>query len=126
MTVITRFAPSPTGMLHIGGVRTALFSWLHARRHGGRGARRGRVWRHRHRRRDLLACRTRLGQVVGRSLVLRLAQPVGGNLVAPGRLFGGSGRGIRFIMLAAKPPFGVSGSKSAGNVLASTPSNSLI
>ncbi|MEY4762301.1 MAG: hypothetical protein RLZZ200_2157 [Pseudomonadota bacterium] len=35
MTVITRFAPSPTGMLHIGGVRTALFSWLYARRHGG-------------------------------------------------------------------------------------------
>jgi glutamyl-tRNA synthetase len=34
--VVTRFAPSPTGMLHIGGVRTALFSWLHARRHGGR------------------------------------------------------------------------------------------
>jgi len=36
MTVITRFAPSPTGLLHIGGVRTALFSWLYARRHGGR------------------------------------------------------------------------------------------
>jgi glutamyl-tRNA synthetase len=36
MTVVTRFAPSPTGLLHIGGVRTALFSWLHARRHGGR------------------------------------------------------------------------------------------
>ncbi len=35
MTVRTRFAPSPTGLLHIGGVRTALFSWLHARRHGG-------------------------------------------------------------------------------------------
>ena len=34
--VVTRFAPSPTGMLHIGGVRTALFSWLHARHHGGR------------------------------------------------------------------------------------------
>jgi len=33
--VITRFAPSPTGMLHIGGVRTALFSWLYARRFGG-------------------------------------------------------------------------------------------
>ncbi len=32
----TRFAPSPTGYLHIGGVRTALFSWLHARHHGGR------------------------------------------------------------------------------------------
>ena len=36
MAVVTRFAPSPTGMLHIGGVRTALFSWLHARRHGGK------------------------------------------------------------------------------------------
>mgnify|MGYP006275946649 CR=1 FL=1 len=36
MTVCTRFAPSPTGFLHIGGARTALFSWLHARRHGGR------------------------------------------------------------------------------------------
>ncbi len=36
MTVVTRFAPSPTGLLHIGGVRTALFSWLYARRHGGR------------------------------------------------------------------------------------------
>src|SRR5208282_2557427 len=36
MTVVTRFAPSPTGMLHIGGVRTALFSWLHARHTGGR------------------------------------------------------------------------------------------
>lgn len=33
---VTRFAPSPTGMLHVGGVRTALFSWLYARRHGGR------------------------------------------------------------------------------------------
>jgi glutamyl-tRNA synthetase len=33
--VVTRFAPSPTGLLHIGGVRTALFSWLQARRHGG-------------------------------------------------------------------------------------------
>ena len=33
--VITRFAPSPTGLLHIGGVRTALFSWLYARRMGG-------------------------------------------------------------------------------------------
>ena len=33
--VRTRFAPSPTGALHIGGVRTALFSWLYARRHGG-------------------------------------------------------------------------------------------
>jgi glutamyl-tRNA synthetase len=36
MAVVTRFAPSPTGLLHIGGVRTALYSWLHARRHGGR------------------------------------------------------------------------------------------
>lgn len=33
--VITRFAPSPTGFLHIGGARTALFNWLYARRHGG-------------------------------------------------------------------------------------------
>ncbi len=35
-TVRTRFAPSPTGFLHIGGVRTALFNWLFARKHGGR------------------------------------------------------------------------------------------
>ena len=35
-TVITRFAPSPTGFLHIGGARTALFNWLYARRHGGK------------------------------------------------------------------------------------------
>jgi glutamyl-tRNA synthetase len=35
MTVRTRFAPSPTGYLHIGGVRTALFNWLFARRQGG-------------------------------------------------------------------------------------------
>ena len=35
MTVRTRFAPSPTGDLHIGGARTALFCWLYARRHGG-------------------------------------------------------------------------------------------
>jgi glutamyl-tRNA synthetase len=35
MTVRTRFAPSPTGFLHIGGLRTALFCWLFARRHGG-------------------------------------------------------------------------------------------
>ncbi|MCU1279432.1 MAG: Glutamyl-tRNA synthetase, Glutamyl-tRNA(Gln) synthetase [bacterium] len=35
MTVRDRFAPSPTGFLHIGGVRTALFNWLFARRHGG-------------------------------------------------------------------------------------------
>src|SRR5215472_4245531 len=36
MTVVTRFAPSPTGMLHVGGVRTALFSWLYARHTGGK------------------------------------------------------------------------------------------
>jgi glutamyl-tRNA synthetase len=36
MTVVTRFAPSPTGFLHIGGARTALFNWLFARRMGGR------------------------------------------------------------------------------------------
>jgi len=35
MTIRTRFAPSPTGMLHIGGARTALFSWLYARHMGG-------------------------------------------------------------------------------------------
>ncbi len=35
MTVRTRFAPSPTGFLHIGGVRTALFNWLLARHSGG-------------------------------------------------------------------------------------------
>jgi glutamyl-tRNA synthetase len=35
-TVITRFAPSPTGFLHIGGARTALFNWLYARRHAGK------------------------------------------------------------------------------------------
>lgn len=35
MTVRTRFAPSPTGYLHIGGARTALFNWLFARHHGG-------------------------------------------------------------------------------------------
>jgi len=35
MTVRTRFAPSPTGFLHIGGARTALFSWAYARKHGG-------------------------------------------------------------------------------------------
>jgi glutamyl-tRNA synthetase len=34
--VVTRFAPSPTGALHLGNVRTALFNWLYARRHGGR------------------------------------------------------------------------------------------
>ena len=36
MSVITRFAPSPTGFLHIGGARTALFNWLFARRHNGK------------------------------------------------------------------------------------------
>ncbi|HXM80442.1 MAG TPA: glutamate--tRNA ligase [Burkholderiales bacterium] len=36
MSVRTRFAPSPTGYLHIGGARTALFSWAYARRHGGK------------------------------------------------------------------------------------------
>lgn len=36
MTIRTRFAPSPTGYLHVGGARTALFSWLHARQHGGK------------------------------------------------------------------------------------------
>ena len=35
MKVRTRFAPSPTGFLHIGGARTALYSWAYARRHGG-------------------------------------------------------------------------------------------
>ena len=35
MTVVTRFAPSPTGFLHIGGARTALFNWLFARHHDG-------------------------------------------------------------------------------------------
>ena len=35
MNVRTRFAPSPTGLLHVGGARTALFCWLFARRHGG-------------------------------------------------------------------------------------------
>src|SRR5271154_3204596 len=35
MSIRTRFAPSPTGYLHIGGVRTALFNWLLARHHGG-------------------------------------------------------------------------------------------
>jgi glutamyl-tRNA synthetase len=36
MTIVTRFAPSPTGFLHIGGGRTALFNWLYARHHGGK------------------------------------------------------------------------------------------
>ncbi|WP_292053164.1 MULTISPECIES: glutamate--tRNA ligase [unclassified Brevundimonas] len=35
-TVVTRFAPSPTGYLHIGGARTALFNWLYAKGHGGK------------------------------------------------------------------------------------------
>jgi glutamyl-tRNA synthetase len=35
-TIVTRFAPSPTGFLHIGGGRTALFNWLYAKRHGGK------------------------------------------------------------------------------------------
>jgi glutamyl-tRNA synthetase len=35
-TVVTRFAPSPTGYLHVGGARTAIFNWLLARHHGGR------------------------------------------------------------------------------------------
>ncbi|MGZ9086478.1 MAG: glutamate--tRNA ligase, partial [Rhodoplanes sp.] len=35
-TIVTRFAPSPTGFLHIGGARTALFNWLYARGRGGR------------------------------------------------------------------------------------------
>ena len=36
MNVVTRFAPSPTGFLHIGSTRTALFNWLYARHHGGK------------------------------------------------------------------------------------------
>ena len=36
MTIRTRFAPSPTGYLHVGGARTALFSWLYARKHNGK------------------------------------------------------------------------------------------
>jgi glutamyl-tRNA synthetase len=36
LSIKTRFAPSPTGYLHVGGARTALFSWLHARKHGGK------------------------------------------------------------------------------------------
>ena len=35
-TVATRFAPSPTGPLHIGGVRTALFNWLYSKNKGGK------------------------------------------------------------------------------------------
>lgn len=34
--VVTRFAPSPTGYLHIGGARTALFNWLFAKHHSGK------------------------------------------------------------------------------------------
>lgn len=36
MSVVTRFAPSPTGFLHIGGARTALFNWLFSKHHGGK------------------------------------------------------------------------------------------
>ena len=36
MSVVVRFAPSPTGFLHIGGARTALFNWLYARGRGGK------------------------------------------------------------------------------------------
>ena len=36
MGIVTRFAPSPTGYLHIGGARTALFNWLYARANGGK------------------------------------------------------------------------------------------
>ena len=36
MNVVTRFAPSPTGRLHVGNIRTALHNWLWARKHGGR------------------------------------------------------------------------------------------
>ena len=36
MSVVTRFAPSPTGFLHIGGARTALFNWLYAKHTGGK------------------------------------------------------------------------------------------
>src|SRR5512147_469473 len=35
-SIVCRFAPSPTGFLHIGGARTALFNWLFARHHGGK------------------------------------------------------------------------------------------
>ena len=35
-SIVTRFAPSPTGFLHIGGARTALFNWLYARKLGGK------------------------------------------------------------------------------------------
>lgn len=36
MNVVTRFAPSPTGFMHVGGVRTALYAWLYAKKHGGK------------------------------------------------------------------------------------------
>ena len=36
MSIITRFAPSPTGYLHVGGARTALYSWLYAKSKGGK------------------------------------------------------------------------------------------
>ena len=36
LVIVTRFAPSPTGFLHIGGVRTALFNWLYARKFNGK------------------------------------------------------------------------------------------
>src|SRR4051794_41792345 len=39
-SVVTRFAPSPTGFLHIGGGRTALFNWLYAKKRGGKMLRR--------------------------------------------------------------------------------------
>ena len=35
-TIVTRFPPSPTGFMHIGTARTALFNWLYARKHGGK------------------------------------------------------------------------------------------
>ena len=35
-SIVTRFAPSPTGFLHIGGARTALFNWLYAKKRGGK------------------------------------------------------------------------------------------
>lgn len=41
MTLRTRFAPSPTGYLHIGGASTALLCWLYAPRHGGKFILRG-------------------------------------------------------------------------------------
>ncbi|MBP9867706.1 MAG: hypothetical protein KBC88_02120, partial [Alphaproteobacteria bacterium] len=38
MTIVTRFPPSPTGFMHIGTARTALFNWLYAKRHKGKMA----------------------------------------------------------------------------------------